>query len=187
MKIPRVVVVVAAAAASTTSSVFVSFPNAVSAWTTTAVTRTASSSSLSSRRRTVLNLATDMMMTEQTSANNGDADDHNSSGSTTKPKPFTSPFPKPQERIVMDDLPTLFVYDHCPFCVRVRVALGLKNIKHNLHFLANDDVATPTSLVGKKIAPIFVRLNLFCIVCKRESAPWEGSTFVFFLFCLSSH
>ena len=56
----------------------------------------------------------------------------------------------------MDELPTLFVYDHCPFCVRVRVALGLKNIKHNLHFMANDDVATPTALVGKKIAPIFV-------------------------------
>jgi len=52
-------------------------------------------------------------------------------------------------------LPTLFVYDHCPFCVRVRLALGLKGIKHKIVFLANDDVATPTALVGKKIAPIF--------------------------------
>jgi glutaredoxin 2 len=56
----------------------------------------------------------------------------------------------------MDELPTLYVYDHCPFCVRVRFALGVKNIKHNLHFLANDDIATPTKLVGKKISPIFV-------------------------------
>jgi len=55
----------------------------------------------------------------------------------------------------MDELPTVFVYDHCPFCVRVRLALGLKNVKFNLQFLANDDVATPTSLVGKKISPIF--------------------------------
>jgi len=55
----------------------------------------------------------------------------------------------------MDQLPTLYVYDHCPFCVRVRVALGVKNVKHNLHFLANDDKITPTNLVGKKIAPIF--------------------------------
>jgi glutaredoxin 2 len=47
------------------------------------------------------------------------------------------------------------VYDHCPFCVRVRFALGLKNIKHRVNFLANDDVSLPTSLVGKKIAPIF--------------------------------
>lgn len=68
-----------------------------------------------------------------------------------------SPFVKP-EKIVMSELPSLYVYDHCPFCVRVRLALGLKNVKYNLQFLANDDVATPTALVGKKIAPIFVSL-----------------------------
>jgi len=62
-------------------------------------------------------------------------------------------FSKP-ERIIRDDLPILYVYDHCPFCVRVRAALGLKNVKHNLYFLANDDIPTPTALVGKKIAPI---------------------------------
>jgi glutaredoxin 2 len=56
----------------------------------------------------------------------------------------------------MDELPTVYVYDHCPFCVRVRLALGIKNIKHNIHFMANDDLPTPTKLVGKKIAPIFV-------------------------------
>ena len=67
----------------------------------------------------------------------------------------TVPFAKPP-KVVRDDLPILYVYDHCPFCVRVRLALGLKNVKHNLHFLANDDIATPTKLVGKKIAPIFV-------------------------------
>mmetsp|Transcript_2803 Transcript_2803/g.7038 ORF Transcript_2803/g.7038 Transcript_2803/m.7038 type:complete len:266 (+) Transcript_2803:60-857(+) len=53
-------------------------------------------------------------------------------------------------------LPQLYVYDHCPFCVRVRLALGLMGKKHQLMFLANDDVETPTSLVGKKIAPIWV-------------------------------
>lgn len=67
----------------------------------------------------------------------------------------TTSFEKPP-RVIRDDLPILYVYDHCPFCVRVRVALGIKNIKHNLHFLANDDIPTPTALVGKKIAPIFV-------------------------------
>jgi hypothetical protein len=35
--------------------------------------------------------------------------------------------------------PILYVYDHCPFCVRVRLAFGLKNIKHEVRFLANDD------------------------------------------------
>jgi len=48
----------------------------------------------------------------------------------------------------------VYVYDHCPFCVRVRLALGLKGIKHDLRFLLNDDVETPTKLVGKKVVPI---------------------------------
>jgi len=61
---------------------------------------------------------------------------------------------KKPERVIPDELPTLYVYDHCPFCVRVRFAMGLKNIKHNLVFLANDDVKTPTDLIGKKMAPI---------------------------------
>ena len=73
------------------------------------------------------------------------------------------PFAK-SERIVMDDLPVVYVYDHCPFCVRVRLALGVKNIKHTVQFLANDDVPTPTKLVGKKIAPIFVRIQFVAFV-----------------------
>ena len=35
------------------------------------------------------------------------------------------------------------------------MALGLKNVKFEVRFLANDDVATPTALIGKKMAPIF--------------------------------
>lgn len=66
----------------------------------------------------------------------------------------TSPFVQ-GPRIVRDDLPIVYVYDHCPFCVRVRLALGIKNVKHNVYFLQNDDIPTPTKLIGKKIAPIF--------------------------------
>jgi glutaredoxin 2 len=51
-------------------------------------------------------------------------------------------------------LPTLYVYDHCPFCIRARMIFGIKGIKYNLVFLANDDVETPTALVGKKLVPI---------------------------------
>jgi len=53
-------------------------------------------------------------------------------------------------------MPQLYVYDHCPFCVRVRLAFGVMGLKHQLMFLGNDDVETPTALVGKKIAPIWV-------------------------------
>jgi len=52
-------------------------------------------------------------------------------------------------------LPVLHNYDHCPFCVRVRFALGINGVKHRLNFLPNDDIETPTLLIGKKIAPIF--------------------------------
>jgi hypothetical protein len=74
--------------------------------------------------------------------------------STVEAEPFVK-----SERVIMDDLPSVYVYDHCPFCVRVRLALGLKNVKHNIVFMANDDIPTPTKLVGKKIAPIFVSFH----------------------------
>eukprot|EP00929_Paragymnodinium_shiwhaense_P057146 TRINITY_DN2859_c0_g1_i1.p1 TRINITY_DN2859_c0_g1~~TRINITY_DN2859_c0_g1_i1.p1 ORF type:complete len:356 (+),score=75.03 TRINITY_DN2859_c0_g1_i1:8-1075(+) len=58
-------------------------------------------------------------------------------------------------RVVLSPIPKVYVYDHCPFCVRVRLALGLKNIKHEARFMMNDDQDTPISLLGKKIAPIW--------------------------------
>lgn len=70
--------------------------------------------------------------------------------STTEASPFVQ-----GPRIVRDELPIVYVYDHCPFCVRVRLALGIKNVKHQVIFLQNDDIPTPTKLIGKKIAPIF--------------------------------
>ena len=48
----------------------------------------------------------------------------------------------------------LYVYDHCPFCVRARMIFGLKNLPVELVVLANDDEATPIGLVGKKVVPI---------------------------------
>ncbi|OWY98325.1 GrxB family glutaredoxin, partial [Phytophthora megakarya] len=51
--------------------------------------------------------------------------------------------------------PKLYIYDFCPFSCRARVALGFKKIKYDVMFMAFDDVATPTGLVGTKAAPIF--------------------------------
>jgi glutaredoxin 2 len=48
----------------------------------------------------------------------------------------------------------LFVYDHCPFCVKARAAFGLKDVDFDLAILPNDDEATPTRMIGKKMAPI---------------------------------
>jgi len=48
----------------------------------------------------------------------------------------------------------LFIYDHCPYCVKARMIFGLKNIKVELITLLNDDEKTPVSMIGKKMVPI---------------------------------
>ncbi|HDR1226830.1 TPA: GrxB family glutaredoxin [Pasteurella multocida] len=51
----------------------------------------------------------------------------------------------------------LYVYDHCPYCVRAMMIFGLKNIPFKKHVLLNDDEETPIRLVGKKMVPILVK------------------------------
>ena len=51
----------------------------------------------------------------------------------------------------------LYTYDHCPYCVRVRYALGAKNLAFEHEILLNDDEATPTRLIGAKMVPILER------------------------------
>ncbi len=51
----------------------------------------------------------------------------------------------------------LYVYDHCPYCVRAMMIFGLKNIPLKKHVLLNDDEETPIRLVGKKMVPILVK------------------------------
>lgn len=48
----------------------------------------------------------------------------------------------------------LYIYDHCPFCVKARMIFGLKNLPVELHVLQSDDEATPTRMIGQKMAPI---------------------------------
>jgi len=48
----------------------------------------------------------------------------------------------------------LYHYVHCPFCVRVRMALGYLNIPYESKVLRYDDEATPTKLTGVKMLPI---------------------------------
>ncbi|MEN4976718.1 glutaredoxin 2 [Erwinia billingiae] len=50
----------------------------------------------------------------------------------------------------------LYVYDHCPFCVRSRMIFGLKDVACEIVTLPNDDEATPTRLIGKKMLPVLV-------------------------------
>lgn len=48
----------------------------------------------------------------------------------------------------------LYIYDHCPFCLKARMIFGLKNLPVELIVMSNDDEATPTRMIGQKMAPI---------------------------------
>ena len=48
----------------------------------------------------------------------------------------------------------LYTYEHCPFCVRVKMILNLTNTKFEEVILLNDDEKTPISLCGSKQVPI---------------------------------
>lgn len=48
----------------------------------------------------------------------------------------------------------LYIYDHCPFCLKARMIFGLKDIPVELVVILNDDEVTPTKMIGKKMAPI---------------------------------
>lgn len=48
----------------------------------------------------------------------------------------------------------LYTYDHCPYCVRVRYALGVKDLAFEHEILLNDDEDTPNRLIGAKMVPI---------------------------------
>ena len=53
----------------------------------------------------------------------------------------------------------LYTYDHCPYCVRTRLALGLKDIPFDHIVLLNDDEATPIGFIGAKKVPILQKEN----------------------------
>ena len=48
----------------------------------------------------------------------------------------------------------LYHYVHCPYCIRVRMALGYLKLDYKSIVLSYSDEETPTKLVGKKMLPI---------------------------------
>jgi len=53
----------------------------------------------------------------------------------------------------------LFIYDHCPYCVKARMIFGLKNQGLENIILLNDDEKTPVSMIGQKMVPILEKEN----------------------------
>ena len=92
---------------------------------------------------------------------------------------LTEPVRSPQT-VAGNPLPRLYVYDHCPFCVRARIIMGIKNVKHDVIFLANDDVDTPTRLVyqfqnSRIVQTIY---QYFTSPGWKESSPDSGNAFL---------
>lgn len=48
----------------------------------------------------------------------------------------------------------LFVYEHCPYCIKARMIFGAKDLPVNIVFLDNDDEKSPIEMIGKKMVPI---------------------------------
>ncbi|WP_017348047.1 glutaredoxin 2 [Pantoea sp. A4] len=53
----------------------------------------------------------------------------------------------------------LYIYDHCPYCVKARMIFGLKDVPVELVVLLNDDEETPHQLIGQKMAPILQKAD----------------------------
>lgn len=48
----------------------------------------------------------------------------------------------------------LFIYEHCPFCVRARMIFGLKDIPVEQHVFLSNDAKSPESMISEKMVPI---------------------------------
>lgn len=48
----------------------------------------------------------------------------------------------------------LYIYDHCPYCVKARMIFGVKDLPYEMITLLNDDVETPVRMIGQKMVPI---------------------------------
>ncbi len=48
----------------------------------------------------------------------------------------------------------LFVFDHCPFCVKAKMPIGLKNLAVDIEYIQNHDVQARIDKVGANMVPI---------------------------------
>ncbi|MFT8795766.1 MAG: glutaredoxin 2 [Acetobacter orientalis] len=78
----------------------------------------------------------------------------------------------------------LYVYDHCPFCIKARNDFGLHTLPFDMVMLQNDDEATPKAMIGRKMLPILEEngqymgesMDIVAHIEKRGAALLTGST-----------
>ncbi|MFM2481477.1 glutaredoxin 2 [Celerinatantimonas sp. YJH-8] len=75
----------------------------------------------------------------------------------------------------------LHIYEHCPFCIKAQMIFGLKGLPVTFHVLLNDDVTTPTEMVGKKMVPILEKddgkympesMDIVHFIDSLDGQPW---------------
>ncbi|MGV6987854.1 glutaredoxin 2 [Testudinibacter sp. P80/BLE/0925] len=74
----------------------------------------------------------------------------------------------------------LFIYQHCPFCVKAAMIFGLKNVAVEKVVLMEDDIDTPTQMVGRKVVPILQKtdgsfmpesMDIVCYIDQLDGKP----------------
>jgi glutaredoxin 2 len=60
-------------------------------------------------------------------------------------------------------IPKLYMYEHCPYCIRVLTGFRLKGLAVEVIHLDNDDEDTPRRMVGRKIVPILEDADGFTV------------------------
>ena len=58
-----------------------------------------------------------------------------------------------KKNILFTDNLELFIYEHCPYCIRVRMLADIKKLNLKLNYLANDDINSHLKHINKKQVP----------------------------------
>ena len=69
----------------------------------------------------------------------------------------------------------LYIYDHCPYCVKAHMIFGLKNLPVELVYLLNDDEETPIKMIGQKMVPILQKFTNNSDKLSTGKLPLVGS------------
>ena len=69
----------------------------------------------------------------------------------------------------------LYIYEHCPYCVRPRLVADCKRLPVKLEILANDDEQRHYDLAGRKIVPILQQDNGVCMTESMDICQYLDS------------
>eukprot|EP01134_Creolimax_fragrantissima_P000449 CFRG0449T1 len=72
---------------------------------------------------------------------------------------------------------TVHLYDHCPYCIRVELALGWMGIQYERELYGYGDMVGPVRLTGKKMLPVLEDTNGKYHVESLDIVEWVQNQF----------